>query len=199
MRTRIVLILMLAMLGGAALAQQPACTPAEARAMVADAVGQLCMLYDLQSARYFNDDEWPKAIAMFDQMIRLEPRNYEPYANAAWLLWSTGKHDRAMDYYQRMVAADPDNPETYYIVAAYYFTRRVYADSIPWLEKAIAHGLTSPKRHMYGHALRYLGRTQDALAFWRRVLAEEPEDTVAQKEIEKLTQPAAPAEEKTTP
>ena len=39
---------------------------------------------------------------------------------------------------------------------------------------------------MYGHALRRLKRYDEALAFWKTVLAEEPKNEVAQREAKKL-------------
>jgi hypothetical protein len=55
-------------------------------------------------------------------------------------------------------------------------------------------GLPSPERRTYGHTLTRLGRNDDALAFWRKILADDPNDEVAKQQIEKLTAPppAAP-------
>lgn len=189
--SRIYLIFVL--LGVAALpllAQTSPLTVDAARSSADDAVQLLVRLHEEIADQYFHSADWPKAVATLDQVITLEPTGIDAYASAAWLLWSSGKDDLAMDYYQRMIAANPTDPEGYFVVGSMFFSRRRYAEALPWLEKAIALGLHPPKSHLYGHALVYLGRTADALAFWQKQLADNPTDEVARREIPKLTPPA---------
>lgn len=186
------------------LAAAPLLTVEEARNSADDAVQYLVQLNEELADHYFHTGTWDKAVVVLDHITILEPRGTDAYASAAWLLWSTGKIDAAMDFYHRMVAANPKDPEAYYIVGNMFFNRRQYVDALPWLEQAVALGLGSPERHLYGHTLAKLGRTDDALAFWKKVLADDPKDQVAQREIEKLstptlqttTPPAPPAQPK---
>jgi len=168
-------------------------TIAEARRSTDDAIQFLVMLNDKTADAYFHTGEWEKAVVALDREVVLQPAGIEAYANAAWLLWSTGKDDAAMEFYQRMIAANPANPEAYFTVGGMFFNRRRYAEALPWLEKAVNLGLTGRERHVYGHCLRLLGRTADALAFWQKVLAEDPKDEVAKREIERLS-PKTPAD-----
>ena len=69
--------------------------------------------------------------------------------------------------------------------------RRRYAEALPWLEKADALGVTSPHSHLLGHTLLKLGRRADALAFWQRLLAEDPKDEVARRQIDDLQKDTA--------
>ena len=167
-------------------------TPDTARASAGDAVDFLVQLNEEVADEYFHSGEWDKAVAALDRVIVLQPKGLDAYANAAWLLWSTGKDADAMDHYHRMIAANPTDPEGYFIVGDMFFGRRRYAEALPWLEKAVSLGLTSPKRHMLGHTLLKLGRRADALAFWQRILADDPKDTVAQRQIEELQKDPPP-------
>jgi len=195
---RLMLVVLLAW-GLAGLAQAAPLTAREARAAAGDA---LTMLLDVNQEfvdEYFHSGEWEKSVAANERMISLRPDDINPYANAAWLLWSTDQVERAMALYQRMLEQNPDNPEGYYIVGHYYFfTRKDYAAALPYLEASVKHGAKPPQRHLYGHCLVKLGRNADALAFWRQTLAEFPDDGVAKNEIEKLTKgepaPAVPDE-----
>ena len=134
----------------------------------------------------FHTGEWEQAVAALDGVIELHPQGLDAYANAAWLLWSSGKDDRAMDYYHRMIAANPKDPEGYFIVGQMFFFRRKYPEALPWLQQAEALGLHSPNRHLLGHELAALGRTDDAIAFWQRLLKDDPHDAVARRELDKL-------------
>lgn len=195
--TRIVLVALL--VGVAGLAQAAPFTAREAREAAGDAVATLLAVNQKLVDDYFHSGEWEKSVAASERMISLNPHDINPYANAAWLLWSTDQVERAMALYQRMLAANPENPEGYYIIGHYFFfTRRDYAAALPYLEDAVKHGAKPPQSHLYGHCLAKLGRTADALAFWRQVLADYPDNAVAKNEIEKLADgapdPAAPGD-----
>lgn len=166
-----------------------------ARASADDAVDFLVQLNSEVSDKYFHSGGWEKAVAALDRVIELHPEGLDAYANAAWLLWSSGQDARAMEFYHRMVAANPKDPEGYFIVGEMFFGRRRYADALPWLEKAVSLGLTSPHRHLYGHTLLKLGRRADALAFWQRILTEDAKDDVARRQLDELRKPPAPAKQ----
>lgn len=174
-------------------------TADEARASADAAIELLVQVNENIADHYFHQGVWDKAVAAFDRIIALRPHVVDSYANAAWLLWSAGKHDDAKRFYERLVTANPENPEAYFIVATYYMYRKEPQLALPWLQQAVEHGLDSPKRHLYGHALEQVGRTEDALAFWRRCLAEDPSDAVAQQQIGKLTNPQPAPEKPATP
>ncbi len=175
------------------LAKDAPLTPDTARASAGDAVDFLVQLNEEVADHYFHSGEWEKAVAAFECVIALQPKGLDAYANAAWLLWSSGQDARAMDFYHRMVAANPTDPEGYFIVGEMFFGRKRYAEALPWVEKAVALGLTSPHRHLLGHTLLKVGRRADALAFWQRLLAEDPKDDVARRQIDDLQKNSPPA------
>ena len=163
------------------------CTVAEGRDAADSAIDFLCLLNANQSDYYFHRGQWTKAVAALDREIALNPTDLDPYSSAAWLLWSNGQVEEAMHYYDRMIAANPDDPEGYFTVGTYYQFHNRYAEALPWFEQALAHGLRSPERHMYGHTLEHLGRTADALAFWKKLAAEDPKDEVAKRQVARLS------------
>jgi tetratricopeptide (TPR) repeat protein len=162
-------------------------TAQDARAAVQDAVALLVKVNQQLADDYFHTGEWDKSIAVLDRIIQLTPDELNAYANAAWLLWSTDKSDQAMVYYQRLIANNPTNPDAYYIVGQYYFlNRKDYAAALPYLQKAVDLGGGMMQRHLHAHCLAKLGRTDDAVAAWRKIQADDPKDEVAPKEIDKL-------------
>jgi len=176
--------------------------PLEARALATDAVDTLCELNKRVATGYYHSGEWDKSVMAMDRVIVLDPQDIEPYSSAAWLLWGENNPEIVMDYYLRMIAANPTEPQAYFEAGYYYYiNQRNYAAALPYLEKSVALGLSSPTRHLYGHCLERLGRAEDALAFWRTVLAEEPTNEVAQRQIARLTgetPPPATSTEETT-
>lgn len=168
-------------------AHAEAVTPADARARAVDAEQVLVGLNYYLVEDYFHQGDFDTTVAIFERIIALNPIGTEPYATAAWLLWSSKKTDAALAMYDRMIAANPLDPEGYFEYGAFYVRVKNDAEAVKWLEKAVNLGLPSPQRHLYGLALTRLGRNDDVLAFWRMVIAEDPHDAIAQREIDKLT------------
>jgi tetratricopeptide (TPR) repeat protein len=186
----IALIVMLAAMTLGVRAADDAITPREARRDAKATAGWLATLYERLADQHFHTGNWDDAVSALDRVIILKPvAGVDPYASAAWLLFSTGKMDEAMAMYQRMIEENPTDPDGYFELGMFYFRRHNYSEALAWFEKAVALGLPLPKRHMYGHTLSKLGRNADALAFWEQVLVEEPTNEVAQREVVRLRQP----------
>jgi tetratricopeptide (TPR) repeat protein len=167
-----------------------ALTPALARQEAEQAVAALISYENAAADTHFHDGDFAGAITVLERVILLNPTDIEPYANAGWLAWSLKQEERARGLYQRMLDANPDDTEGIFQCAVFAMRIGEDANALRLLESAMAHGLTSPKRHLYGHLLLRANRTADALAFWRRVLQEEPTNAVAQREVERLGKPA---------
>ena len=170
----------------------PSLPTATARALAGDARQSIdTLLLRAEDAAFHTPGEWTKAIADLNRSIELDPSGVERYADAAWLLWSSGNKAQAIDFYNRMIVANPKDPEAYFVYGFYYFQQKDYAQAVKWLETAEALGIKSPERHTYGHALTLSGRHDEALAFWRKVLADDPKDEVARRAIDELTSAAS--------
>ncbi len=164
-------------------------TPQAAQLQANAAVKDLETLQQYSADRSFERGEWEKTVSTLDKSIVLNNEGVEKYAVAGWLLWSTGKHEEAINYYNKMILANPNNPDAYFEYGFYYFTQKNDQEAARWFQTAVALGLTSPKRHMYGHTLKRLGLKDEALKFWNKVLAEEPGNEIARKEVDKLLNP----------
>lgn len=169
-------------------------TPSEARSLAVDAEQVVVSLNNNLVDNYFHKGEFMNAVEVLDRIITLNPLGIEPYADAAWLLWSSGKTPMAKLFYDRMIAANPDDPLGYYEVGVFYQRLKQNEDAVTWYARAVEHGLPSPENHAYAHALERVGRTQDALAFWKKILEKDPKDDVAPREITRLSTPVTPVE-----
>lgn len=161
-------------------------TPAQAREAAANAVDRLIELNNAASDHYFHSGEWDKAVLAIDRTLELDPTLVQMYATAAWLLRSSGKGQQALACLQRMVARNPESADAYFELGMYQVSTKNDADAVVAFARAVELGLPSPSRHMYGHALKRLGRVDEARAFWQKVLTEEPTNEVAQRELTKI-------------
>ena len=59
-------------------------------------------------------DEYAKAIEMYDQVLRIEPKNSRALHSKANVLDMLGRHEEAVSYYESALACDPLNAETWY-------------------------------------------------------------------------------------
>lgn len=182
----------LILLGAAALAgaAEPPVTPARARAVSAECFNALIQYNEGIADTDFHAGEFLKAADAMERIIVLDPHDVDAYANAAWLAWSAGQTERAKRTCDHLLAANPDSQDACFEAGVFYMRIKDDATAVHWFGEAIAHGLTPPRSHFYGHALTRLGRTADALAFWRKLLADHPTDDVAKREIEQLLHPA---------
>ena len=185
------------MLGMTGLLRAAPMTATTTREIALGAVESLVTINYALCDDYFHANEWEKAVAVLDRIIGLRPTDINAYANAAWLLWSSDQVDRAMVYYKKMIENNPTSADAYYTIGHYYFfTRRDYKEALPYLEKAVELGGPILQRHLHAHCLGKLGRTREALDAWQKILADNPDDAVSKREIEKLNagQPAATEE-----
>ncbi len=168
-------------------------TPAQSRAEIQQAVDWLIEMNEQVADNYYHTGKWDQAVEAMDRIITLRPVGTEPYASAAWLLWSRNRNQDAQYFYNRMLANNPNDPQGYFEIAIYYYFRlQNKAEALGWLQKSVARGLNPPSSHLLGHTLLQLGKRDEALAFWQQLLASYPNDAVARRKVAELSEPPAP-------
>ncbi len=165
-------------------------TPAEARALSADSEATLVDLNNVIADGYFHQGKFLLSVVALKRIIELCPVGIEPYSTAAWLLWSSKKTDDAIAMYRQMLTANPNDANGYLEFGMFYVNRKLDVDALPYLAHAVQlGGLTRERRDIYGIVLGRLKQTDDAINFWKKVLTEDKDDPIAQRELKKLTAP----------
>ena len=140
----------------------------------------------LRVDEYWHVGDHDSCIRLLRLITDLDPQDTQAYGSAAWLLWSQGKDAIAIRVYREGIAANPDVYDMYYELGAYYWLHRHYAEAASWLRQAVQRNPPLYVKHMYAHSLRKAGKKAEAIAAWRQILAQHPDDAVAQRELEKL-------------
>lgn len=91
-----------------------------------------------------------------------------------------GEHDAAIEELERVLAEDPDNEYAYFFLGSAHFEKGHFEKAMKAYVLALdrAPGYLGAMVHL-GHALRMLGRYDQALRMGREVLARKPDDADA--------------------
>ena len=199
---RISVLLALSVCGCALLATgvHATITPTEALNLSADAEQQLVDLNSTLSDQYFHRGEFDHTIDVLDRIITLQPVGTNAYSTAAWLAWSAKEPKKAIAYCDRMIAANPNDAEAYFEYGIVYLWLKDDQNAAIWLGRAEKiGGLHGRAHHMYGIVLRRLGRLDEAIVFWQRVIAEIPTDDYAKKELASIQEQIKHPEQQPAP
>jgi tetratricopeptide (TPR) repeat protein len=69
--------------------------------------------YHERGSEYLGKEEWDKAIADFDEEIRLDPETHSGYFSRALCYDAKGDYDKAIADFTRSIRVSPDNPSHY--------------------------------------------------------------------------------------
>jgi tetratricopeptide (TPR) repeat protein len=71
-------------------------------------------IYNIRGLAYDSKGEHDRAIADYDEAIRLDPKNADSYVNRGLAYDRKGEHDRAIADYDEAIRLDPKDAPTYY-------------------------------------------------------------------------------------
>jgi hypothetical protein len=127
------------------------------------------------SDEYWHDGDYESCIKIHRRIVQMEPTFTEPYGVAAWLLWSMGRKEEAVDFLKQGIAANPEVSDVYAELGQHYLLReKDAAAAIPWLEKAVQFEHPSTVDRSLAHAYRKVGRYSESVAVWERLRQKEP-------------------------
>lgn len=138
---------------------------------------------------WWHAGDYPQIIRCFETAVWLDPSFSEGFANAAYLYWSLGRNTEAVATYRKNVQVNPDDWTAHFELGFYYFNaQKRFAEAIPEFARARELGARPEQARMHAHALEHAGRPRDALAVWREIQAQVPDDPVVRGNIDRLEQ-----------
>lgn len=147
------------------------------------AAAQTAADHNAYGSEHYKAREWRLAIDQFERAVGLEPDNrvirrnlsnaYQAYAGD---LAETGAYSTAIRQLETTVQFDPENPQPYIQLGAYYLHEGLVADAIFRLEEAIELAPQNVDAHfLLGEAYYKDNDVRPALQQWDWVLAADPE------------------------
>jgi tetratricopeptide (TPR) repeat protein len=151
---------------------------------------------------YWHSSQLEPIIPLCRQVIELDPQDAEAYGVAGWVSMQLGKDEQAIEFYEKGMTANPndwDLPSDFGL-RFYVYHKKDVQKGLVYLKRAAE--LPSPiyVKRAYGHMLTRAAREQEqagnqqkareyykqAAAVWHKVLASDPNDRFAKRELERL-------------
>jgi tetratricopeptide (TPR) repeat protein len=135
-----------------------------------------------KSDEAFHDGDYERAIALHKGIIAIAPDEVESYGNAAWLLWSLGRGKEAIALIERGLKANPNDWEMWQEAAQHYSLQKLADRERDAYQRAIelapAGTDTQMMRRALAHAAERSGELALAVATWRQLVKEFPNEAV---------------------
>lgn len=125
-------------------------------------------------------------LGICDLVNRLDPTFVEAHSVGAFICTQRGDYPQAVARYEAGIAANPGHWQLYHELGLLYTRQKRWQQAQPYLEKAIARHPPVFAYRTYAHCLAEVGRRAEAIKVWRQILAANPTDAVAQREIARL-------------
>jgi len=114
----------------------------------------------------------------FEQSVLLEPKA-EIYSDLGFVMTRLGRSDEAFANYEKALALDPDCASAHFNMAVTFVQTEKYRDAETHYRRALSGRPTAETHNGLGYALARQGRTDDAIAEFRKAIEANPRFTPA--------------------
>lgn len=119
---------------------------------------------------------YQEAVPFLEEAVKREPHNPDAWNGLATALWGTGNMKAAEEAARRGIELEDDVPEFHSNLANIFTDQQKYPEALEALDKALE---LAPEDGaiigLKGHVLGYLGRNEEAVAYWKRSLGPRPD------------------------
>lgn len=137
----------------------------------------------------FHKGDYPAAVALHRQIVRLAPDDTESYSVGAWLLWSLGKKADANAFIAQGLQANPKNAEMWDAAGQQYSLEKSFADAKVAFGKAVQlFGTKAPEllRRRLAHAAEGAGDRDLATRTWTNLVRDFPDSPVNKNNLARV-------------
>ncbi len=141
---------------------------------------------------WFEKGEFPKVVQLLRVQNLCEPSDYEVATNLGWMLENIEQWDEALSVYVRFRKQNPNDPDSAFPEANFYFAKKAYAKVPPLLETSIP---MNPQPNAYrtlAHSYDKMNMYADAKRIWESYLKRFPDDGAAKVNLTKVTNKLRP-------
>jgi predicted Zn-dependent protease len=143
---------------------------------------------DQQIDIWFEEGDFPAAIAMLRVKTEASPKDYDALTNLGWMLENVEEWDSAEAVYVRFHRENPQEPDGALPLAEYYFRRRNYPP-IPGLLESKVKMARKPHPNVFrilAHAYERTGKLQESQRTWKDYIALAPNDGAAKVNLQRV-------------
>ncbi len=136
-----------------------------ADAILTEAVEQLSE----QADDHYDRGEYNHSINLLRVVVQGNPRKVDAFADAAYLLWSTGQNEPGISVLKQGLAANPDNYYMYDELGGFYYYRlKDYPNAVTYYEKAIKFNCPFFTWSALAHSYEKMDRWDKAVKAWEQ-------------------------------
>jgi tetratricopeptide (TPR) repeat protein len=137
--------------------------------------------------RYLREENYSTAIKVCNDLIRINPNNYEPYYDLGAIYNALGKYDHALEYYKKALKLNPSKSLIYSDIGNTYGDKGQYRESIKWYEKAIEVDPGVCDYYTYlGEVYENFGEYRDALRWYHKAIEVDDKDSDSYYDIGRI-------------
>ena len=146
--------------------------------------------FNRKSDEAFHQGQYDRAIGLQKAIIALEPDNSDAYGGAAWLLWSLGRGEEAVQFLERGLKANPNDWDMWNEAGLNYDLQKLSKQSQAAYTRALQ---LLPKdedsqmlRRRLAHAAEKAPDWETALTTWRDLVRDFPNDAVNKNNLARV-------------
>ena len=142
--------------------------------------------FHLGNAIYETGDPAGAAMA-FEQAIKLDPKFFKATVNLALMYDEQKNYSKAIEVFESAAALEPDNAEVWSHMGNTYYAQRQYPKAMELYRKALSMQEEAPHAlYSMGVAFADAGLFREAVNYWQRVAAAEPESELGKSASENV-------------
>jgi len=125
-----------------------------------------------------------KAIAAFQEIVKLTPREADPHLHLGRLYQEQGQHERATNSFRTVVRLRPTSAEAHFRLGLCLLRQKQLDEALASLEQAVELEPTNARAHQrIGSILDQKGRADEAIAALKRAVDLEPDEVRFQQQL----------------
>lgn len=155
--------------------------PSKAKPLDADEViGIAADMYSRESDWWWHQGDFEQSVRAMQSLVFIDPGDVQSFALIAWLQTSLHRPAEAVQTLNRLVAANPRDPDAYYELGLHYMNAKDFAHAEAPLRKSVELGDDKLVRRLFAHCLEGEGKLNECLDQWTIILQALPNDAAAQ-------------------
>lgn len=125
----------------------------------------------VKADRLFRQGEYAKAVDLYDQYLKYQPKHFESYYNRGRAYEELGEYEKAAESYQQALEISPEDANALLSIGKYHYRNENYKDAAHFFERAAEKGNTANAHYLQARSLHKAGITDEALEAYNNAIS----------------------------